>query len=811
MFQDVRFGFRQAIRKPGLIIAAILCLALGTGANIMIFGLVNAVVLRPVPGLAAPEQLAVIVNRTDRDGFDLTSYPDYLDYRNNNQSFSELLAYRAMQLSLSSDGFTERLQGAIASGNYFSVLGVGTGKGRTFLAEEDQTPGAYPVAVISHGLWQRRFGADPAIIDRTVIVNGHSFTIVGVAQPDFTGTETGEVLDIWIPVAMQAQVMPQSGDRLRSRDQRWLMMIGRIKSQVSTEQAQQEIDVIGAQLRQEYPKEHGGITSVLLSPHVGLGPVDYPIVSRFLTTVLAVVGLVLLIACANVANLLLVRASGRRKEIAIRLALGASRLRLVRQFLTESLLLTVAGTSLGLLIPLLAKDWLLALFPPLNPEALSFTPDLRVIGFTLMLSLATALLFGLMPAIQASRPDIVPELKETAMTRGHRPRRLSSIFVIAQIAITMTLLICAGLLVRTLQGFYSIDPGFETESVLALSLDLKSHGYTEAKGQQLYRQLIERTATLPAVESVSMASVMPLGWGSPAQAVFIEGQHPPSPYRPLMADHNVVTPDWFRTIGIPLIAGRHFTEQDKADAVGVVIVNEAMARRFWPDQDPIGRRFEVGEKQRRTVEIVGIARNSKHRTLDEEPRPVMYLPLLQQYESQMILHVRSAVDPLSLVAAVRREVQQLDLRLPIFEIKTLAQRLNESIWPTRTMSKLVIIFALLALLLAVIGLYGVLSYTVTQRTRELGIRLALGAQASNVFKLILGQGMILVLIGVVLGLVSAFALTRVLEGFLYGVGVTDPLTFAIAAFVLTVVALLACYLPARRATKVDPMVALRHE
>jgi predicted permease len=809
MFQDIHFGMRMLVRKPGLTTAAILCLALGTGANVLIFGLVNAMLMRPIAGLSASEQLTVIVSRNHRHDFGPISYPDYQDYQNRNRSFSGLLAYRGMMFGLGSDGFTERIQGAMVSGNYFSVLGVGTIAGRTFRPEEDQTPGAHPVAVISHGFWQRRFAADPAIIGKTVIVNTHPFTIIGVTPPGFIGTETGELFDLWIPLTMQAQVMHQ--DRLRSRDHRWLVMIGRRKADVSVARAQQEFDILAAQLRQEHPKEHVGISGIHLSPHVGIGPVDYPIVSRFLGTLLAIVGLVLLIACANVANLLLAHAATRRKEIAVRLALGANRARVIRQFLTESMLFAAAGTGLGLLIPLLTKDWLLSLFPPVTPEALNFSPDSRVVVFTLLLSLSTALLFGIVPALQASRPDVVPELKEAAMTHGHRQGRLSSVIVIAQIAMTMTLLIGAGLLLRTLQRFAAIDPGFETNSVLAFSLDLKSLGYTEVRGQQLYQQLTERIAGLPGVETASLASVMPLAWGSPQEAVFIEGQEQPAPNRPLRADHNVVTPGWFRTMGIRLNAGRDFTTHDKAETPGVVIINEAMAHRFWPNQNPIGRRFEIGEKQRRTIEIIGIVRNSKHRMLDEEPNPVMYLPLLQQYESQMILHLRSAVAPLSLVAAVRREVQQLDANLPLFEIKTLAQRLNESIWPQRTMSKLVGIFGLLALSLAVIGLYSLLSYTATQRTREIGIRIALGAEANDVLKLILRQGMLMVLIGISIGLVIALALTRTLAGFLSGVSATDPLTFALVPLFLTTVALLACYLPARRVMKIDPMIALRYE
>ncbi|MGH9839040.1 MAG: ABC transporter permease [Blastocatellia bacterium] len=671
MFQDIRFGVRMLARKPGFVIAATLCLALGMGANVLIFGLVNAMLLRPLAGLTASEQLAVIVSRNDRNDFGLTSYPDYQDYRDRSQSFSGLLAYRGTMFSLGGDGGAERIQGVMASGNYFSVLGVGTAAGRTFGVDEDRTPGAHPVAVISHGFWQRHFASDPAIIGKTVIVNAHPFTIIGVTQPGFIGTETGEVFDLWIPLAMQAQVMPQTEDRLRSRDNRWLLMIGRLKADAGAARAQQELDILSAQLRQAYPKEHSGISGVHLSPHVGFGPGDYPIVSRFLGTVLAIVALVLLIACANVANLLLVRAATRRKEIAIRLALGATRARIIRQFLTESMLLAAAGAGLGLLIPLLTKDWLLSLFLPVTPEALNFSPDARVAGFTVLLSLATALLFGMAPAIQSSRPDVVPELKEAAMTRGRRQGRLSGVIVIAQIAVTATLLVGAGLLLRTMQRLAAIDPGFATESVLALSLDLKSLGYTEAKGQQLYQQLTERITALPGVEAASLASVMPLGWGSPEQAV-----------------------------------GRD---------------------------------------------------------------------------------------------------------LPMYEVFTMNQLIAESVAQRRFNLLLLGVFAVVALMLAAVGIYGVMAYSVAERTHEIGIRLALGARSGDVFKLIVGQGMRVVALGLLLGLAGAFALTRWMETLLFEVSATDPLTYVAIALLLAGVALLACFVPARRATKTDPIIALRTE
>jgi len=811
VFQDLRFGFRMLLKRPGLILIATLCLAMGTGANVLMFSLVNAVVLRPVAGARAPEELAVMLHRNDRNSFDLTSYLDYLDYRERNRSFEGVLAYRGMGVNLGGDGGAERILGAIASGNYFSVLGVGAALGRTLRAEDDQEPGAHPVAVISHGLWQRRFASDPAIIGKTVNVNAYPFTVIGVAQAGFNGTETGEIFDLWLPLAMHAQIMAQTEDRLRSRDKRWLVMIGRLKAGAQAEQAQKESDILAAQLRQEYPKEHRGLTGIHVSPGVGLMPFDYPIVTRFLGTALAIVGLVLLIACANVANLLLARVATRRKEVAVRLALGASRMRIIRQFLTESLLLAVTGTSLGLLLPLYAKDWLVSLFPPLTPGALNFNPDLRVVAFILLLSLGASLLFGIAPALQASRPDVVPELKETAMTGGMRGRRLSGMLLVAQLALTTTLLVGAGLLVRTLQRLAAIDPGFGAEGVLTLTIDLKSQGYAEANGRQFYQQLTERVATLPGVESASLASMTPLGRGSLEDAIFIAGQEQPAPDRPLRADYNVVTPDWFRTMGIPMVAGRDFTSQDKGDAPGVVIVNEAMARRFWPERNPVGQRFEVGEKRRRVVEIIGVTRNSKHRALDEEPRPVMYIPLSQQYEGEMILNLRSAGDPLGQVAAVRQVARRLDPNLPLFEIKTMTQRLNDSFWPTRTMSNLVGIFGAIALLLACAGLYGVLSYAVAQRTREIGLRLALGAQTGDVLRLIIRQGLRLTLGSLALGLIAAFGLTRVLAGFLHGVSATDPLTFAVVPLLLFAVALLACYLPARRATKVDPLVAIRRE
>ncbi len=815
LWQDVRFGARSLGKKPGFTLVAVTILALGIGANTTIFSLVNAVLLRPLSGVKDPGQLVALV-RTDENGRDLivSSYPDYRDYRDRNTVFTGLLAHRTIPLSLSSGDFPERLWGAVVSGNYFSVLGIEAALGRGFLPEEDLAPSAHPVAVVSHGLWQRSFGSNPRIIGQTVSLNAHRFTIVGVAPADFKGTDLMEATDVWVPMMMQAQAMPGAADdelRLSRRNRHWLRLIGRLKPVVSFEQAQVEMGLVAAQLRQEHPVENKG-KAIRLSPGLGLDPDDRAEAAGFLVVLMAVVGLVLLIACANAASLLMARAASRRKEVAIRLALGASRARIIRLFLAESLLLSLAGAAAALLLGVWSKDWLLSLFAQaLSPSALNFDLDVRIAGFTLMLSLATSLLFGLAPALQASKADVVAELKDAALRRPHRRWRLNDLFVVTQIAVSMALLIAAGLCVRALQKAYAINPGFEARNVLTLAVDLKLHGYDESKGKRFYQQLVERVAALPGVQRASLAMMTPLTENFLTRAVAIDGQAPAPDGRLPSVGSNVVTPGYFGVLGIPLVAGRDFGAEDTAPAPGVAIVNEAMARQFWPDESPLGKRVRIGGSQSQPVEIVGVARNSKYRTLSEDAWPVIYLPLLQHYQPQMFLHARAVVEPLSLVAAAQREVAQLDPQATIFDIKTLAQRLDDSIWPQRTLTTLTAIFGLLALALAAAGLYGVLSYSVAQRTHEIGIRMALGAQRRDVLKLIVRQGMFLVSMGIGFGIVAAFGVARLMASLLFGVSATDPLTLAGAALVLTVVAWLACYLPARRATKVDPMIALRSE
>ncbi len=809
MFQDLRYGARMLIKKPGVIVAAVLCLALGIGANLMIFRLVNAVLLKPVSGVKDPARIVALGRTHAGNGFGTSSYQSYLAYRDRNQVFAGVAAYLPAGFRLGGDDGAERIRGAIVTSNYFSVLGLEAALGRLFSPAEDQPQATVPVAIISHAMWQRRFGADPAIVGQIIKLDAQQFTITGVAPPNFRGTGPLDVMDIWTPLMTTAQVLPGLSDLFSCK---CLRVIGRLKPGVSFKQAEAEAKLIAAQLRQILPDEYDPATGVRLGAGIGLEPDDREEATRFLGLIMAVVGLVLLIACANVVNLLLARAATRRKEVAVRLALGASRLRIVRQFLTESLLIAVLGAAAGFVISYASRSWLVSLFAhAVDPESLDFSLDYRVVIFAILLSLATLLLFGLVPAIQSSKPDLVPELKDGISAGSVRRRRLSNFFIVAQIAISFALLTGAGLMVRTLQKLYAVEPGFETANMLTLTFDLSPREDNEQQGQQFYRRLLEHVRAIPGVKTAGLASILPLGWGTNSQEVIIAGEEPRPGGRPLIVDHNVVTPGYFQLMGTPLIAGRDFTEQEAAVVAGAVIVNEAMARRFWPGQNPIGRKLELGGGKRRIVEIIGVARNSKFYNLQEDFGPVMYLPLFQNYTRRMTLQLRTAVEPMSLVAAVRREVQELDPNLPLIEIKTFDQQLNDSVWPQRTMSTLVVMFGLLAMLLAVVGLYGTISYMVGERTREIGIRMALGAQRSDVLLTVLRQGMILVLIGIGLGLAGAMATTRLIANQLFGVTATDPATFIGVSLLLAGVALLACYLPARKATKVDPMVALGRE
>ena len=808
-WQDAKYGFRRLRKSPGFTALAIVSLTLGIGANTAIFSLVNTVLLRPLP-VKEPEQL-VQVYGTLHGGADYTiqSYLNYTDYRDRNEVFSGTLAYRFAPMSLSHGGANERVWGYLVSGNYFDVLGVQPVLGRGFLPEEDRTPGSHPVVVLSYGCWQRRFASDTSIVGRTIALNGHKFTVVGVAPEKFLGTEVAYAPEIWAPMMMAREIEP--GSRwLNSRNDDNLFVVGRLKPGVTVEQAEQSLASLTLQLAKEHPAENEGRGVRLMTPGLFIPDIRNSVIG-FTGVLMAVVGLVLLLACVNLANLLLARATERRKEIAIRLALGASRFRLVRQLLTESVLLSLAGGACGLLLAAWINDLVTATKLPTD-IALNFElhMDWRVLVFTLGLSLATGVVFSLLPALQSSKPELLPALKDEGSMGGFRRSRLRNALVVAQVALSLVLLVCAGLIVRGLQAAQSMRPGFNPENAVALSFDVGLQGYDEPKGRDFQRQVLERARALPGVRSAALVYNLPLSINYNSSTIYIEGQPAASSSQLPLAIPNYVSPDYFQTMGIGL-RGRDFTLQDDKKETRVAVVNETFARRFFPAQEAVGKRFNFGGPNDPFWEIVGVAADGKYETLGESQKPAFYRPLLRDYNTTVTLVARTAGDPRTMINALRREVQALDPTLPLYDVKTLTEHMQVPLFPARTAATVLGSFGVLALVLAAIGIYGVMSYVVAGRTREIGVRMALGAQASDVLRLIVRQGMTLAIVGLACGLVAAFAAARLLTGLLYGVSPSDPLTFAGVALLLGAVALLACYVPARRATKIDPMVALRYE
>jgi putative ABC transport system permease protein len=808
---DLKFAFRQLLKNPGFTAVAVLTLALGIGANTAIFTLANAILLRPLPGVERPDQLVLVGRTHNGAGFDALSYPDYADYRDQNTVLSGFVAYRRTGLYAGSGDSAQSVAGALVSNNYFSVLGARAVKGRTLLPEDEAGAGAHPVCVISYGLWRRYFDLAPNIVGRSMNLNDHRYTIVGVMTEEFIGTEAGNPLDLWLPITMYAQADPIFTEkRLEARHIVWLKTFGRLKANVTVEQAQAQLSALARHLEETYPDTNKG-KGVSLFPSLRLEPESHEQVSRSTALLMSVVALVLLIACANVANLLLARGTARQREIGIRLALGASRGRLIRQLLTEALLLGLAGGAVGLFVAFLANDFLVNVNPLTRIRfiAIEVGLDQRVFGFALMVSFLSTLIFGLAPAWQVSKPELVSRLKDRSGGAARRSRFPSGL-VVGQIALSLVTLISAGLLVRTLQKIQQIRPGFDTTQVLLAPLDLGRQGYSEAQGKLLYQQIIQTVETLPGVSAASLAVTLPLG-GSWRTGLHVEGDASSEPETP--CDYNIIAPHYFETTGIPLVSGRDFSQRDNASAPGVVIINETFARQLFPNQNPLGKRLFIPNTERAVVpfEIIGVAKDAKYRWLTEAPQPFIYLSALQQYQSFMTLYLRAHNDPSTLIKAVRDTLQTLDSRLLISNLTTLAERLHGSLRPQRGAAMLVGTFGLLALLLSSVGLYGLMAYVVSQRTQEIGLRMALGAQTHDISKMVLGEGMALVALGIVAGLAGAITGSRWLSSFLYGVSATDPMTFVGIVLLLGGVALLACWLPARRAATVDPMEALRHE
>ena len=811
-WQDIRYTLRTMRKNRGFAAVVILSCTLGIGANITIFSLVNSLLLRPLPGVTEANRLLSVYGSRQGRGYYEMSYPDFVDYRDHNKVFTGTAASAIHAMALSGSNESARqVSGAAVTGNYFDVLGVKPLSGRFFLPEEDRTPDTHPVAVISYNIWKGYFNSSPSVVGSIIKINGHSFNVIGIAPESFQGTITGLATDVWIPVMMHNSFIP--GSDLENREAAWMLAIGRLKPGVNMAQARADLETIAVNLAQSYPatnKERG----VTLASVSGVHPEIRGIVTAFLTVLMVVVALVLLIAATNVASILLARSVTRRKEISIRIALGASRWRVIRQLITESAFLALIGGAFAVLITHWLTDLLLAFKPAEIPFSLDLSQDIRVFIFAFALSFVIGTVFGLVPALQATKLDVSADLKGENSLEGYRRSRLRSGAIVIQVALSLVLLITAGLFVRSLRTATALNPGFDTANTYVLPLIPTLIITDEAKLRNFYRDILERVGAIPGVRSVTLSRFVPLGGAADRVGVISAGQELPSGQQPPGIFYNLIAPNYFSTFEIPILRGRAFTDQDREGSPNVVIVNETMARQFWPDQEPIGKRVRIRGQE---FNVVGVAKNIKYRSLVEEPRPYLYVPALQSKAGQfpateMFLQVRTENQSGQAVTqAIRREVQSLEPNLPLFSITTLYESMRSSLMPTQLAGTILGISGFIALLLSVFGIYGLVSYSVAQRTREIGVRIAIGAQKKDIFKLIIVQTMKLIVIGLVLGLIGAFILTRATTSFLYGVSPTDGTTFILITLLLTLIALIACSFPARKAVKVDPMVALRYQ
>ena len=799
--QDVRYGVRMLSKKPGFTLIAILTLALGIGANTAIFSVVNGIVLRSLP-YADPEHLALIsIDRRDLGSRFTMSRADYFILKENMQSFEKLAEFRTERLNMTGGREPERIVGTWATAEFFSTLGVDAALGRTFYPDEGR-PGSGPVAVISNSLWQRHLNSDPDAVGRPISLNDKTYTVIGVMPQDFKFMYATEVWPIL-----------QLGPQQRRPPFGW-RMIGKLKPGVSAEQLRAEFDRMRDEAVRLYPGQSGGDWAYESEPLK-----EYMVgnLRPMMLVLLVAVGFVLLIATANVANLLLSRAAAREREIAVRSAMGASRARLVRQLLTESLILAAAGGVLGLLLAVLGVDLLVALEPGNLPRLNEVTIDPSALAFTSLISLLSGVLFGLAPALQLSRSNLSDSLKEGGRSvTGARGQRMRGALVVAQMALALMLLVGAGLMVRSFIRLQEVNPGFEPEGLLTLQIALPETRYSDApKVMVFYSQLLDRVRALPGVQAASFSDSVPPRSIATLEMFEIEGQPTPEGQNFPLAEELFIDKDYFRALGIPMLQGRHLDDTDNPDSPPVALINQTMARRYFPDGEAVGKHIHAGGfgPEEPWITVVGVVGDVKYNGLNAEEAPTIYAPYVQQNRMSGAVYIllRSSTAPQNLTSAVRHEVEQLDSDLPIANVKTGEMLLAESVGQPRFNTTLIAIFALVALVLAAIGIYGVISYSVTQRTHEIGIRMALGARTGDVLKLVIGKGMRLTLIGVGVGLAAAFALTRLMENLLFKVSATDLVTYAAITVLLTGVALVACYIPARRATKVDPMVALRYE
>jgi len=817
LLQDLRYAFRVLLHKPGFTIVAVLTLALGIGANATIFSVVDAIVFRPLP-VNDPGSLVRLFNTSNIEivETDNLSYPDYVDLRDKNDVFSSMLAFDTASLVFGKGDRSDVATGYVASGNFFDMLGVKARLGGTFHAEDDE-PAAAPVAVISYAAWQRRFGGDPNIVGQRIDLSSTPFTIVGVAPEGFTGLLKPYSPEFWIPIGKHATLRDGGAASLQNRQERNLDIVGRLKPGVTLEQAKANMTALARGLAEVYPDTNlnRGLL-VIPANRIAVDPSldKYVYIgSAFLMTLS---GSVLLIACANLANLLLARGMARRREMAIRLSVGGSRRRLIRQLLTESVVLAVMGGAAGLLVAMWCAAFLNVIKLPLPIDfALGVQLDWRVLAFTFAVSVATGIVFGLIPALHASKLDLNSALKdESGAVKGSRRRALlRSALVVGQVTVSLVLLIFAGLAVRSLRNATSIDPGFNPRNVVVATIAPRLSSYGETKGRAFFRELLARLNALPGVESASMTANLPLTLSVALSFFTLEGEEQLPENQRRLVDMTMVSPEYFRTVGIPFIAGRDFSERDQDAASQLVVINETMARRFWPNENPVGRRFSTTlfGAQLRRAEIIGVVKDGKYRTLGEEPRPFVYANMVQNYAGMATLIVRAGGDTRTVFADIRKTVSSIDRSMPVFGLMTLTERIGPSLLLPKYAAMLFGAFGVLGTLLAVVGLYGVVSYSVSQRTHEIGVRMALGGQRSDILKLVVGEGMVLTGVGLALGLAGALVLARFISVILYGIGSADPVTFIGISVLMIVVTLEACYIPARRVSGVEPTVALRYE
>jgi len=813
LIQDLVFATRTLRKSPMFTAAAVISLGLGIGANTAIFSVTNSLLVRPLD-VTEPDGLTpVYTSQTGGALYGNTSYPDYLDYRERNEAFQGLAAHTIAPMAVRGDGASRVVFGQLVSWDYFTVLGVDPVLGRSFLPEEDEEFGADPVAVLSYGTWQDLFEADPGILGRIVRINDSPFTVVGVAPAGFMGLMPVVQPALWAPLAMVDQALPYSPN-IRSRIDPWLQLVGRLTEGVDALEAQAAMDVLATNLAQEYPETNRNKGIVigeldagrLMSPEATNGG------KKLLAILLAVVGFVLLVACFNVAILQLAKATARRREIALRVSLGASRLRIVRQLLVESVFLALIAGGLGLVLAVFALDALQMLQPQMEvPLQIPVSLDLPVLGFTLLLTVVTGVVFGLAPALQVLRPGQADALKDQGSASGQAraSSRIQRALVVAQVALSLVLLAGAGLFMKSLNNTLAIDPGFDLPNGVVMPMNLGYGQYDESEGRELHQRLLDRVRSMPGVRSAALTAFAPLGITHGHHDVYVDG-YEPAPEELMLVKRNMVSPAYLETMGIRVLRGRAIDERDTRDADPVALVNETMAQRFWPDQDPIGRTVQADLGI--TYSIVGIVEDGKYMSLQEAPESYLVLPLTQaEYVDRMNLVVRTSGDASILARRLTSEVREIAPGLPPAPAMTSQEYLEYSVGNAKGPAVMIGAFGLLALVLATVGLYGVMWYSVTQRTREFGVRLALGASEGEVVRMVLGKGLRTTLGGVVLGFLLALAVTRVLSGLLYGVGTLDPLVFSVVPALLLGVGQLASYLPARYASRADPVVALRAE